>query len=887
MMTKFFFVFVTILFYYKLAAQTVFVQGRVVDTMGQGLSFANIIADPVDSTMQVLYNVADEKGFFKIRLIPNKTYRLSASYIGYTSEIVKLKVTRDTTVQFVLKIRPEELDEVIIVARKAIDVKKDTITFRASSFLRGGERKLRDLIKNVPGMAVDAEGNVKFQGRRVSTVLVENREFFTGQTKFATNNIPAEVVKEIQILDNYHETAFMKNVENTDAIALNINLKDDKKEFWFGSIQAGGFKKFYLAYLSLFKFSEKNQITLIGNTNNANKEVMTAEDFNLLDSPTKDYDTKPVSVQRPSTLYNLFQTKNRDKSEEKFVGVGIKRYFQKSGTVSSYFLINKSAFGTFESQLRYPIGIDSLFNKKNTLSNGLNWFMAGKLEYRNYSKYRHDIKGGILFKTMHPQFNRQITNETFLNNQVWSFLANNNSGEWTMFLNLKKRFKDVYISTLSFEYKRSDEDYLEDRFTDSGIVNPFLAMVPGDSIFLKHSFNQKGERIHLLAKHFFSYREARQLIFELGVDAFGSIRHAELIQNRGDSIVSLLPFNMTQPHNMRYKDLYFGLKWRAKIRRWTGYVGFKHHENTWNYFALPRKKNVAFFRFLEPLAELRYKGSNSNLVKLNYSYGLSLPKFNKLWNIYQFNDYYYITLGGGNYYPVREHLISLSFFKFNMYNRTTFNLLTSVSFKPKVFLEKKEFSQMFTFGKYFFINLPSEKFMFLLSYGKWNNLFSVRGNLIYIYVLSNSVNNRVVQTFSVENMMLNSAFSSRWSKKYPQLDFHYNVSIIKYKTFQPMNNLNHYWNTTVHYQVGNWFFSLSYKKEFLKSQSLTPPQIYAKLNGLVRYTLPSKKWTFELNGSNLLNVRHRYEQNIKADWFMIRSEAVFPRVIMLKAMYDF
>src|SRR5690606_11867889 len=140
---------------------------------------------------------------------------------------------------FMLKPATNELDEVVINYKIPLIVKQDTLIYNVESFADGGERKLRDLLKNLPGVEVDREGNVTVQGQRVTRDLVEDKTFFTGDSKLAVNNIPSDAVNKVEILDNYSEIPFLKGLEDSDEMAMNIKLKEDKKKFMFGDVESG------------------------------------------------------------------------------------------------------------------------------------------------------------------------------------------------------------------------------------------------------------------------------------------------------------------------------------------------------------------------------------------------------------------------------------------------------------------------------------------------------------------------------------------------------------------------------------------------------------------------------------------------------------------------
>ena len=129
-----------------------------------------------------------------------------------------------TNKDFVLQENPDQLKEVIIDYTPPVTIKKDTIIYRTDVFVTGNERKLREVLKKLPGVEVDRSGNVSVQGKKITKVLVENKLFFTGDSKMAVNNIPADVVNTIEILDNYNDVAMLKGLQESEDMAMNIKL---------------------------------------------------------------------------------------------------------------------------------------------------------------------------------------------------------------------------------------------------------------------------------------------------------------------------------------------------------------------------------------------------------------------------------------------------------------------------------------------------------------------------------------------------------------------------------------------------------------------------------------------------------------------------------------
>ena len=173
------------------------------------------------------------------------------------------------------------LDDVEITFEMPITIKGDTIVYNADSFSNGTERKLEDVLKKLPGVEINENGEIEVEGKTVRKVMVEGKDFFDGDSKVASQNIPADAIDKIEVLRNYNEVGPMRGVgDDSDNIALNIKLKDGKKNFWFGEITAGiGTNEGYLVHPKLFYYSPKTSINVITDFNNIGEIPFTMQDY--------------------------------------------------------------------------------------------------------------------------------------------------------------------------------------------------------------------------------------------------------------------------------------------------------------------------------------------------------------------------------------------------------------------------------------------------------------------------------------------------------------------------------------------------------------------------------------------------------------------------------
>ncbi len=105
--------------------------------------------------------------------------------------------------------------------------------------------------------------------------MVDNKPFFGGDTKLGVQNIPADAVDKAEFIDHFNEVGFMKEVSDSEQLALNIKLKKDKKKFIFGDLQSGyGLQDFYLGHVALFYYSPKINLAYIGDANDFGQQYL-------------------------------------------------------------------------------------------------------------------------------------------------------------------------------------------------------------------------------------------------------------------------------------------------------------------------------------------------------------------------------------------------------------------------------------------------------------------------------------------------------------------------------------------------------------------------------------------------------------------------------------
>jgi len=261
------------------------VRGVVQDSTSAPIPDATISVMHLPDSALVSFTVTLRNGDFEIKNLAAGNYSLIASVTGLRTIRKKFSITSEAPVMDFGTIRLERnyklMDEIVITDDAPIKIKQDTIEFKADAFKSiKPNATVEDLLKKIPGVDVDKDGNVKAQGEQVQKVYVDGKEFFGTDPKLATKNLTQDMVESIQVYDDMSEQSkFTKMDDGSRQKAINIKLKKDKKNGIFGKATAGaGTDDRYDASVSLNRFKGSQQLSLIGAANNVNKQGFSFSD---------------------------------------------------------------------------------------------------------------------------------------------------------------------------------------------------------------------------------------------------------------------------------------------------------------------------------------------------------------------------------------------------------------------------------------------------------------------------------------------------------------------------------------------------------------------------------------------------------------------------------
>ena len=253
--------------------------GVIKDTVGTPLPAVSVLIKPENSQAIIAFTSTDSKGHYQLTTSKTGNFILNAKALSYKATALPILLSENETIikDIILQDAPTTLNEVIIQSEKAITIKKDTIIFNADSFKQGNETVVEDLLKKIPGLTISEDGKIKVGDKEVEKVMVEGDDFFEKGYSLLTKNMSADAIDKVELYQKYSSNRLLKGIENSDKIALNLTLREDKKLQWFGNMSAGYgavSENRYSLRTNLMSFGKKNKYYFLTNLNNTGEDAI-------------------------------------------------------------------------------------------------------------------------------------------------------------------------------------------------------------------------------------------------------------------------------------------------------------------------------------------------------------------------------------------------------------------------------------------------------------------------------------------------------------------------------------------------------------------------------------------------------------------------------------
>ncbi|NRF41893.1 TonB-dependent receptor [Pedobacter foliorum] len=254
-------------------AQNYTVKGSVLDTAGLPLPGAVVRINWVKDSLGISANTDGSFVFTKVKA---KQFTLTAAFIGFDTFTKQYIITQGNSLDISnIKLKPTSntLDAVVISGVPPVKITEDTVSFNAASFpVREGDAA-DEILKKLPGIKVDKDGNVTNQGTPVTKIKVNGKDFFGTDVATAIKNLPADIIKNLQFIDDYGDQAKLTGIKTGEPEkVLNLTIQEDKKKGYFARAQGGlGNLDRYNSSFRGNSMKGERQLSFDGTVNNANQ----------------------------------------------------------------------------------------------------------------------------------------------------------------------------------------------------------------------------------------------------------------------------------------------------------------------------------------------------------------------------------------------------------------------------------------------------------------------------------------------------------------------------------------------------------------------------------------------------------------------------------------
>ena len=246
--------------------------GKVVDETGKALQGANVVAYGPEGKV-LSYAISGGDGSFLLKKTDGMQ-RLSVSFLGYKTVNLSAEAFKDGQL---IRMEPGgfQLKEVAVTAER-IRESGDTLTYSVGGFKQAQDRSIADVIGKMPGLEVKPNGTIEYQGKSINKFYIEGMDLMGSQYALSSENLSADKVKEVQVLENHQAVKSLRGVSFSEQAALNIVLKDEAKSTWTGLADLGGGygdEWLYDNRLMGMQFNKRFQTLMLYKNDNTGKDI--------------------------------------------------------------------------------------------------------------------------------------------------------------------------------------------------------------------------------------------------------------------------------------------------------------------------------------------------------------------------------------------------------------------------------------------------------------------------------------------------------------------------------------------------------------------------------------------------------------------------------------
>ena len=898
-----FFCFLILLIGLGVNAQRINFSGTIRDSIKKPLLGASLVAIDNETNELDAYTITKIDGAFSLKLKSNKEYKVQVSALGLQTVNEKF-FTKDEDIEKDYTLRSDILlDEVVV--KMPITIKGDTLIYDADSFKNGSERKLEDIMEKLPGVEINDDGQIEVEGKVVNKLMVNGKDFFEGDTKIATKNIPSSTVDKIQVLRNYGDVAQLRGVRNNqDNVAINIKLKSGKERFWFGNVTTGGGsapdEKLFLLQPKLFYYSPKYSINFIGDFNNIGEVALSRRDIRGFTGgarqPSRQSGTQ-INL-GDNSLNFLTNQRNALRINNKLATGNFSYSPTEKLDFTGFLIFNSSLINAREnsfirytnSELQIPDESTTQISEERSnqglikLNASYKPNITNQIDYDLFARVANDKQNQSVFSSVIGQTSQidEITPFSLNQNLNYYFTLNENNVFAIEAQHLTKYEDPFYNAILNNAPNQLDP--FDTTANALGLDSSMMSYSLGQNrkIFSNqldakldyyHIINQKSN-LNLSFGTILSYQSFDSSLFQF-LEEGNLILPTPLI-NKGLG---------TNDITYNFSDFYLGTHYRFRTGKFTFTPGLSIH-----FYGNKNQQNESiyeddFIRLL-PDFEMRIELKKSETLTFNYRMQNQFTDITRLAEGLVLNNYNSIQYGEPELQNALSHNLSLLYRSFNLFNYT--NVFARLSYSNNIdqIRSLTNFESIIRTSTFFNSNFADESFN---AFGRIQRTFGkVRASL------NGAFRYNKINQFIQGRPSINQAFTQGIT---PELRTNFKVAPnvrLRY-SYSVTDNTQGNRKTKFIVKSPNIEFDayILEKVTFVTDYSFTRQEVgndqqsFQNWNAGVTYRdNKDSKWEFELKASNILNIDAQVRNSSNSFSVLNSQTFIQPRFITFRAVYN-
>ena len=898
------------------------VRGKVTDTLNKKF-LENAVVSLLRKSDSTLFKFSrtNKEGEFSISNINSGKYLLLVTYpkfVDYTDE-VEINGSEKDLGSIPLTLQSQLLNEVVIRQNLAIRMKGDTIEYKADSFKVAEGASVKDLLRKLPGLQVDKNGQITAQGEKVEKVLVDGEEFFSDDPAVVIENLRADAVDKVQSFDKKSDQAEFTGVDDgKKSKTLNLVLKDDKKKGYMGKmVVGGGTIERYSEQAMLNYFKGKKKISVYGIASNVGQTGLGWEDRSKFGEGT-DFGDAEVEMGAGFIMingggndndFNDWENSYRDEGLPRSIKAGAhvsnKWNGDKQGINGNYSLKDLKVDAQGNSLTKTFFKDSAIYSNENhrSISSQTQHLFNGTYDLKldSLSSIRFKFNGKIQNEENFTSTNTETDNDNFQKLNTNSRINTSNSDSkiflGTVLWRQKFKKKGRTIS-LSASYKNSDN-------SSDGFLNSATEFFNNGVSFRTDSINQykTNSTITKTANSKLVYTEpaGKKGILEFNYTFNDIISNSDRksfdrVNGKYEALNSLY----SNRYQLNYLSNSAGAKYQyngKKIMANIGTnVGISNYEQKDSFGREVRQLN---YTNLFPTARITYRFAPQRGLTLNYSGSPQAPSVNQVQPIVENSDPLFKTIGNPSLQQAFRHNLSVFFNDFKTLTGRSIWVNGSLNATDNAIVSNQTVANGVTTTQY--VNASGNYNYYF--YGSYN--IKIKKTDMYVGFSVNTNGNRYVnfldgkKNFSHQRTMAGGLNIENYKEDkfdmWLRTNFEYTVSVsAKNKFTTEDNSKTHYWG-----QTHNGGINLHYKKRLdigtdadfafkQKTSDFANNNVFTIWNANIAYKIFKKRnGIFKFEIDDILKQRRGYNRSAYSNSISERYYNALGRYAMLSFTWNF